>query len=283
MPTWHQRMFPYPLLAPWTEDYKGSSFSVDVPEAILNNGKQLKVSLIFHLESDTLNELVRSKKAMFAVETSCPRTFAREVTPISQEQHTLTLDAGEYDEELLLIPYVVSTRDIERFHSEEHASEWRDYKKEGFNVPAAGILAASYTTRVILEDANVHSVIDLAANPKNPAGTFDIELNDDRIKIYTSNADKEKIEAIRHRRASVHSVALHSALYLHAVTEALRNLSEHADTRWAFTMRNALEKLGYEDIDTELLKSHALRYAQELIGQPLGDFLTAALKAEKED
>ena len=276
-------MFPYPLLAPWTEDYNGSSFSVDVPEAILNNGKELKVSLIFHLKSDTLNELVKSKRAMFAVETSCPRTFTREVTPISQEQHTFTLDAGEYDEELLLIPYVVSTRDIERFRSEEHASEWRVYKKEGFSVPAAGILAASHTTRVILEDANVHSVIDLAANPKNHAGMFDIELNDDRIKIYTSNADKEKIEAIRHRRASVHSVALYSALYLHAVTEALRNLSEHADTRWAFTMRNALDKLGYEDIDTELLKSNALRYAQELIGQPLGDFLTAALKAEKED
>ena len=48
MSTWHRRLFPYPLLAPWTDDYgKGSSFGVEVPEAVLNNGRHIKVGLAF--------------------------------------------------------------------------------------------------------------------------------------------------------------------------------------------------------------------------------------------
>ena len=62
MTTWHQRLLPYPLLAPWTEDYGGASFRVDVPEAVLSNGRQVKVSLAFHLDSDTLRSLIQERQ-----------------------------------------------------------------------------------------------------------------------------------------------------------------------------------------------------------------------------
>ena len=60
MTTWHQRMLPYPLLAPWADDYEGSSFGIDVPEAILNNGHQVKVDLVFRLQSNTLRGLIEN-------------------------------------------------------------------------------------------------------------------------------------------------------------------------------------------------------------------------------
>ena len=283
MTTWHERMLPYPLLAPWTEDYEDSSFSVDVPEAVLNNGRQVKVDLAFRLHSDTLQGLIENDNARYVVEVSCRRTFERS-THVTSEQDTLRLDASDYDEEILITPYVVSTRALEEFRSSEHASEWRDYRPEGFSVPTAGILAVGNNTRIILKDSGVSSVIDLVANPKVSEGTFDVELDDERIKIYVPLADKEKIEAVRTRRgSSVEFAALFPGLYLHAVVEGLRNLSEHEDTRWAFTMRNALDRLGHSGVDTELLRNHSLRYAQGLMEQPVGVFLTAAMSAEEDD
>ena len=73
------------------------------------------------------------------------------------EQGQLLIDAGDYEAEILLTPYVVSYGPLEEFRSPEHASEWRDYKPEGFRVPAAGILAVGNTTRIILEDSGVSS------------------------------------------------------------------------------------------------------------------------------
>ena len=280
MTTWHQRMLPYPLLAPWTEDYEGCAFGVDVPEAVLNNGREVRVGLVFRLGSDTLRSLIERDDARYAVEVSCPRTFVRS-THQAFEQDELVLEAGDYADEILLTPYIVSTRVLEEFRSPEHASEWRDHRPDGFSVPIAGILAVGNSTRIILEDSGVTSVIDLVANSNVPDGTFNVQLDDERIKIHVPLAEKEKIEAVRTRRgSSVEFAALFPGLYLHAVAEGLRNLSEH-QTRWAFTIRNALESAGHGDVDAELLSNDALRYAQDLMEQPVGTFLAAAMSADE--
>ena len=259
MTPWHERLLPYPLLAPWTEDYDNCSFGVNVPEAVLNTGRQVKVALVFRLHSDTLRGLIENDAARYAVEVSCSRTFVRS-THVTSEQDTLLLDASIYDEEILITPYVVSTRALEEFRSSEHASEWRDHRPEGFSVPTAGILAVGNNTRIILEDSGVSSVIDLIANPNVSEGTFNVQLDDERIKIHVPIVEKEKIEAVRTRRgSSVEFAGLFPGLYLHAVTEGLRNLSEHENTRWGFTMRNALDRLGHGGVDTELLRNDALR------------------------
>lgn len=283
MSTWHGRMFPYPLLAPWTDDYEEpSSFGVEVPEAVLNNGRKIKVELAFQLLSVALHRLINSNEAGYAVEVSCPRTFAR-ATHMTEERQTLVLDASEYDEELLLTPYLVSKGDIDGFTSVEHASEWRTHRPGGFSVPTAGILAVGHTTRITLEDSSVNSVIDLVSNPRVPDGSFTVELDDDRIKIHVPEPEKAKIEAVRNRRTSVEFAALYPGLYLHAVAEAIRNLPDHGDTRWAFTIRDALDRSGYGNVDNEILSSDALRFAQILMEQPVGGFLAEALRSDEED
>ena len=282
MTTWHQRLLPYPLLAPWTEDYEGASFRVDVPEAVLSNGRQVKVTLVFHLYSDTVRSLVENGKAKYAVEVSCPKTFVRS-THDALDHNELVFEASEYDRNILLTPYVVSTGAIEKFTSPEHASEWREHRPEGFTIPTAGILAVGNTTRIILEESAVSSVIDLVANSNVPGGTFRVQLDDERIKIHVPVAEKEKIDAVRNNRgSSVEFAALFPGLYLHAVAEGLRNLVEHESTRWAFTMRNALDNSGHGGIDGELLKQDALRYAQELMKRPIGAFLAAAMQSDEE-
>ncbi len=283
MTTWHQRMMPYPLLAPWTDDYEDASFGVDVPEAVLNNGKEIRISLEFRLSSGTLKELIARDEARYAVEVSCPRTFVRSTHPVFS-QDELLLEAGEYTDEILLTPYLHATDSLEEFRSPEHASEWREHRPEGFSVPGTGILAVGNTTRVILEDSGVSSVIDLIANPNVPEGTFDVQLDEDRIKIHVPDAEKEKIEAVRRSRgSSVEFAALFPGLYLHAVTEALRGLSEHDSSRWAFTIRNALDRSGIGEVDPGLLRDDALRYAQVLMEQPVGSFLTAAMNTEEQE
>lgn len=283
MTTWHLRMLPYPLLAPWTDDYERSSFGVDVPEAVLNNGREVRVKLVFRLYSETLRGLIEKEDAGYAVEVSCPRTFVRG-THAASEQDELVLEDGDYAEEILLTPYIAATRALEGFTSPEHASEWRSHKPDGFNVPVAGILAVGNSTRIILEDSGVSSVIDLVANGSVPEGTFSIQLDEDHIKIHVPIVEKERIEAVRKRRgSSVEFAALFPALYLHAIGEGLRNLADYEHTRWSLTVRNSLDRAGHGNVDAELLSSDALRYAQDLMDQPVGTFLAAAMNSDEED
>lgn len=283
MSTWHQRMLPYPLLAPWTDDYVDCSFELEVPTAGLNNGKWVSIKLQFRLRSDGLESLVADSKAQYAVEVSCPKTLVRSTHTLSEDDE-LILEAEDFSQELSLTPYLVSSDPLESFNCKEHAHEWAFHRPDGFSVPRAGILAVGQTIRVLLEDTSLTSVVDLVVNPNVPDGTFHVQLDDERIKIHVPNMEKEKIESVRRRRgAEVEFAAMFPSLYLHAITEALRNLNEYSETRWAFAMRTALENHGHADTDEEILKNDALRYAQELMDQPLGTFLAAALRSDDEE
>ena len=58
MTTWNNRHLPYPLLAPWTDDYRDGIFSGNVPHVMLNNGKEISLTIKYHLTSQYLKDLI---------------------------------------------------------------------------------------------------------------------------------------------------------------------------------------------------------------------------------
>ena len=183
-------------------------------------------------------------------------------------------------------PYVVATRWISEFISDEHAEEIRYIKPEGFSVPPGSILAVGESTRIILEEGgSPYSVIDLVSDHNADRGSFKIDLEDNRIKIYVAPEDKDRIEALRqHSATSMENAALFPSLYRHAVIEALRKLPVYSgsDRQWTRTMRDALERCNV-DVDDDELTNNALVYAQTLMEQPVGRFLTAFTSRDVEE
>ena len=41
MTTWNNRLLPWPLLVPGTDDYRDARFSASTPGAVLHNGKDI--------------------------------------------------------------------------------------------------------------------------------------------------------------------------------------------------------------------------------------------------
>ena len=282
--TWNRRVFPYPLLANWTGDYPNGSFSLNTNRAAIVNGEKLELDLSLQLESPYLQELIECGRARFSVEVACPKTFAKETVPFAEPDKTLTFSAMDYAEEMLLTPYIVSVQTLEGFTSEEHADEWREYNVDGFDLPESAIVAVGDAVKVKIEDVGVGSVIDLVSDTSVADGEFWIDADADHIKIHVSESDKNKIEAIRARRSArgAEYMALFPTLYLNAVSEGLRNMETNQNRRWAFAFRNALERIGAENVDADTLADDSLKYAQTILDRPLSRFLDAALDTDEE-
>ena len=275
MTTWNSREIPYPLLAPWTEDYGDKEFGVQVPHAVLNNGKEISLTIQYRLTSRYLLELVSAGKAQYLALVSCSKTSMRSAYPSTQHQDVHVLEATDYSESIELRPYLVATENIVGFTSDEHAPEFGLFKHDGFDILPTSILAVGELSRVTLEDGDSpNSVIDLVSDPQIEDGRFEVDLTDHRIKVYVSPNDKNQIEAIRDRDKGFAMATLFPSIYLCAVTEALRNLSEYPEARWADTMRRSLTKHNIE-ADDEALKDNALSYAQTLMEKPVEMLLTA--------
>ena len=282
MTTWNDRLLPHPLLAPWTDDYPQATFTAQVPHAVINNGKQINLTIKYHLTSQLLRELVSEGKAYFVSIVACAKTFSRHSYPCAEEDDLCILDARDYSEELRLTPYVVANQPIERLSSAEFAEEITFIKPGGFNIPVGSILAVGNSTEIELEEGgSPFAVIDLVADASIDSGTFKVDLDDNRIKVYMAAEDKDRIEALRqHGENSWEMAVLFPSIYLHAISEALRNLADYPDHRWARTMRGALERHNIV-VDDEELKANALTHAQTLMERPVG-ILMRALSLEEE-
>ncbi|MCY4436272.1 MAG: hypothetical protein OXE05_02930 [Chloroflexi bacterium] len=284
MITWNDRLLPHPLLASWTEDYGDATFVATVPDAVLNNGKHINLTIKYHLTSPYLREFISCEKAQYVALIACTKTSNRNTYVSNQDDDILLLEAGDYAQELIFTPYVVATRQIEGFVSKELAEEFRDIRPSGFTILPASILAVGESTRITLEKGgSPYSVMDLVKDPNIESGSFEVDLDHDRIKIHVAPGDKERVEALRqHASESTEVAVLFPSIYLHAVTEALRNLSDYPNTRWAYTMRQALE-LHNITADDEDVQDNALKYAQTLMERPVGRLLTAFTNRDAEE
>ena len=280
---WNDRLLPYPLLAPWNDDYGEARFEGNVPQVVLNNGKQISLTIKYHLTSDYLRGLVSSGKAQYVAVLTCAKTFIRQSYVSNQEDAVEVLDAGDYQQELVFTPYVVATSEIAGFISDEHAEEIRVVRPEGFQLSPASILAVGNSTRISLEDGgSPYSVIDLVSAPMVENGLFVVDLEDNRIQIQVSEEEYGKLDALRNRDiSSTERAVLFPALFLHAITEALRNLPNYPDQGWANTMRRALEEKGIVASEDEL-RDNALNHAQALMEKPMGRLLRAFTDWEEE-
>ena len=286
MSRWNRRYLPYPLLAPWTTDYRDViEFRVQIPHSTRDNNDNLNLTIQYELNSSYLKGLIESSQAKYLSVLECNTTFRRlSLSPSEGESEDIFVEpASDFSDSLSLVPYIVATRKIERFMSNEHVDEIRWLNPEGFNIAPWAMLARGAEQRVELEsNSNPNSVIDLVGHEGVEDGGFAIDLNDNRIKIYVSHNDYPLISAFRNNKTAIEPerAALVPSLYLHAVIEALRELPQYEDRRWHDTIRNALAKHNIEFDDDELRDS-ALRYAQMMMAHPFGTMLRSFERGEE--
>lgn len=283
MTTWNPRHLPYPLLAPWNDDYGDNTFGAIVPQAVLNNGAEISFTIKYNLTSRYIRGLIAEGKANYVALVTCSKTSSRNAYMTKSDEDVHVLNASDYSEEFRLFPYVVAMQQINGFISDEHAEEFKQFKPDGFDIAPASILAVGQGSRIVLEEGgSPYSVIDLVRDPSVENGLFKVDLEQQRIKIHVSPNDKNQIEALRDKgRHSPEMSTLFPAIYLHAVTEALRNLSAYPDAGWVSTIKQSLEERNI-DVDDEELKNNALTYAQQLLAKPVGTLLTAFMNKEED-
>ena len=271
---WHQRLLPYPLLSRSTDDYPLSGFNCQVNKSVLSNGETINLTLDYQLNCQSIQTLIDQQQADYAVQTTCSRTYKREMYPAQQKRvQYLALPAKDYAHEIITTPYIVATKEIHGFTSRDHATEIRELKPEGFHLQGGSILAVADSIRITIKETSPQSVIDLVTSSITPQGQYEIDLASDRIKIYLSPEDKLVLERIRSQKHDhPGKTALTTTFYLNAVTEALHCIEEYPETTWAEAIRTALER-HHLNTSTKALQNNAARYAQIILEAPLGKLL----------
>ena len=238
----------------------------------------MSFTIKYNLTSRYLRSLVDDGSAEYVAILTCSRTGVREEYRTNQTDEVYVVPAANYSRTIRIQTFVVAARSHQHFLSPEHTDEYVRYKPDGFAVPRGSILAVGNPKRIELEEgASPFSVIDLVANPKVTNGLFSLDYEEERIKIYVSPKDKQRIEAIRARGLNSLEIAtLFPGIYMHAISDALRLLDVYPSARWTNAITNALKKHNLS-CEPQIARTYAVEYAQKIMEKPVERLMTALL------
>lgn len=259
-------LMPHPVLRPGGLDYKQSHFKMSLGRGPVRLGENLQLSLSYDLKSRTLENMIRDGHAQFCAVSECKNTHDRSVHRTNETGGSWIIPMSAIAKKMTVTPYVVSVGESRLACSEEHHEEFREMIPDGFELPAGSILAVGNPHEITLyQIPTIQAAITMSQKPSVKDGCFDIDLEDEYIRIIINPKTHHEVMMVRERDRRV----LFPSLYLSAVTQAIRGLEDADDRKWGEALKKALRQKGIEPDKSEDLRHNSLIYAQEILEMPL--------------
>ena len=279
MTIYNRRSMPHPILSPITRDYREEfTFEGEVADIKADPERgQIIVALSYSLNEPTLEGLIRGGSAQFTTVAHCQTGHSRECESTGDTHHEIVLEHREYARELYIQSFITAARDLEKLHSNSWDPEVAGFLPQGIPIPEGAILAISGPIRCDLEGAEpLESCVAITSSNKVDPGEFDIDLEEDLIRIMINPEDHEKLNRAR---SGQRETFLWPSIYLTAIQRAVQEhrMDDHRERQWARVIRRSIEdcpaidQTEFEaDEDGESpLSARSLVYAQKLMYQPM--------------
>lgn len=259
------KTFPYPVLRPYSDDYKDVEFQSSIQVTVEANSVILNCS---YLTSCTeLLEQIKKGNAVYCSVVSCRDTYFRFAITSKSEDASETFDATNLRGEVRIESYIVCLKKIPSFSSPDISKE---FGKASFTFLPGQVLAQDETSVVYIDRdlfKPLTSVFDLVKSDSLNVNEWRVSLEDDHVQIQVSAPMKEAIDDARN--STTNKAILLNSLYASAVTEALYKLRESPDqfaqTKWGGVMARQLQNHNIDIVTTEPYIA-----AQALMRHPLG-------------
>lgn len=100
------RLYPYPVLAYFNDDYIDSKF--DVLANCGNNGYDVEISVNVGLVNEKLNEMIKNGKAVLIYHLECAQSGYRDIYKTDKFSDKITLKDSKLNGELHFCPYILA-------------------------------------------------------------------------------------------------------------------------------------------------------------------------------
>jgi hypothetical protein len=260
------KAFPYPVLRPYSNDYIDADFQATVDFAVDTDSVSVIVS--FALSSNEIAETIRSGKAEYIVIISCRDTYFQSVLKSKENIINSTFEKGSLKGEVTVNPYIVVTKQINSFVSQDINPEFGlgPFKFDEGDILAQDDAQIFYLDKELFKP--ITSVFDLVKKEDLIDGLWTISFDQDHIQIQVSPKMKESIDSARND--SRNRVVLVNSIYFAAIMQAIQKIKEERDTyenrKWAQVFLSQAHNM---NIDFDRDNKEAYYIAEMLLREPL--------------
>ena len=268
------RLYSYPVLAYFNDDYKNSKFSVDANCNL--DGFEICITYSIVLENDRIRELISKGKALFVFHLEAPRTGFRQAIESDKFEGKILLKDSVINGDLSFCPFIVAKENIENYYSNDF--------NDDYNAPVnigKGYLLAIGNQKVwpIIKDnndlLNSSSPFRIAPNPDQTVSHMVVEFGSQPyIKILLSAKD---ISCYRNMKGNPELKSiLNSAIVVPALIYILGELKQcpdmeaaYGNSSWYISIKESYNKNFKKDITVDLVNENIFELAQKMLKTPI--------------
>ena len=266
----NNRLFPYPILSPYFNDYKEVDFEADID--VLQNPNHIQLKISVRLTEPYIKKMVEDGLIEYVLQLECSMTSYRESIRFSDDSFEYRVPEDLIEDKLSIRVFMVATQELEDY---EPSNLVDDYDGLKFDLDQFSIIGiASYRTVKIEKEKNqiknVASIFSIVKKMSNKKKDFQFELNGDRIRIEVPEEYLEKYNILN--RNPNNKYALMSIIIAPVFIKVLDMVkSDSEETYSMFKWHSAL--LHLMDKKKLSLEEDSYVIMQKLLENPFGEAL----------
>lgn len=270
--------FPYPILAPWSDDITGAAISVEIKFREDKDATQVAIHCAANIDHPQIRDLIKNGRATFGCYIRCIETGLRRLQPFGFPTGVHHFAPGAMLGNVHIRPMVWTVASAPGYSPVGVHPEFAG----SFNLGPGAILAID--DEQIIEVSrpplpNVESIFEITSSVEVAEGEFKLDLESSRVTVRMGPKTYDLVQKLRQTDDLTRMVNMNT-LYAPMVMQMLWELTEtgfepYEKYRWLQPFRARCEQLGVT-LETEDL----LTDAQKLLGQP---FSSLARLVEDDD
>lgn len=270
------RLYPYPVLSPFTDDYINSSFETIVDLERVEYS--LRVHMWSELRNDELKTLLESDKVKYVYHVECPQTGYRTAVASNTEETFHEIADNKVRGQLQVCSFIVAN---DNFSDYSNACLHEDYSGFTFEIDAGCIMAVGSQVNFEIEkDLNdlsfAPSVILICKNLDEDTKGVIVDMN--HSKLIIKIPEKAYYNYVSLTKEIEAKSILRSMIIIPAIAHALQEVAkrdpqsrfEFSRYSWYLALKKNLLEVFACDIESDtFVDQDMLNLAQKIINNPL--------------
>ena len=264
------KLYPYPVLADFNNDYCDSNFNIETSISI--NSNEVIASMKPQLNNDGILDLILNNKAKFMMHIECSLTCFRKVIEIPYDGLEYSISAEKIEGPMSFCPFIIAIEDIPNYSNKKLN---KDYNGLTFDFEKGNILAIGKEIQLRIEKedddlANVPSIFAVTEIKDDDINDIVINNTGNKINIQLPKAIFLEFKLAMSNQKSM--AVIHSMIIIPALMKCFDDMKSkpediyiYEDRRWFRALKKALKKINIELSEETILSLDSFAVSQKLM------------------
>lgn len=264
------KLYPYPVLADFNDDYVDSSFNILI--SIQNLQSKIVCNFLPNLNNEDIYNLINNKLAKFVIHIESSLTSYRQLEEIPLEGKEVEISADKLDGLITFCPFIIATEDIKNYSNSKFN---KIYDGITFDLEKCSIIAVGKEAQIRLEKedddlASVPSIFAVTEIKDKDKNEIIIDINGNKINIQLPSDTFLEFKIAMNNPKSM--AIIHSMVIIPALMKCFDDMKSkpedlylYENRRWFRALKKALKNINVEISEDNILSINSFEVSQKLM------------------